>query len=265
MALLIDGYNLLHASGILPRNVGPATLERARSALVDFLATAIDAAELSRTTIVFDAKEAPPGLPDAYDHAGMTILFARDYDDADVLLIELIRLDSAPRKLTVVSSDHQVQRAARRRRAKAVDSDRWCAELLRDRRLPRVSSDEPDVKPPAPLTEPEVQRWLREFGDVEFDVDALRPPQRHSTTQQHSTPRHAPIRDADDVVAHGQAAANTGGAAGDGTGAAQAADRRDQDAADLPLDEAKRLAAEDRHLANPFPPGYGEDLLEEDF
>jgi hypothetical protein len=252
MALLIDGYNLLHASGILPRNVGPATLERARSALVDFLATAIDAAELSRTTIVFDAKEAPPGLPDAYDHAGMTILFARDYDDADVLLIELIRVDSAPLKLTVVSSDHQVQRAARRRRAKAVDSDRWCAELLRDRRLPRVSSDEPDVKPPAPLSALEVRHWLREFGDVEFDVDALRPPQRHAAKR-------------DGTAARDQIVANAGDAADDNTQAAQEADSRDEDDADLPLDEAKRLAAEDRHLANPFPPGYGEDLLEEDF
>ena len=30
MALVIDGYNLLHASGILGRGIGPGSLERSR-------------------------------------------------------------------------------------------------------------------------------------------------------------------------------------------------------------------------------------------
>lgn len=237
MPLLIDGYNLLHASGILPRGVGPGTLERARGALLGFLAAAIDAAELPNTTIVFDAKDAPPGRPDVYDHGGMTVRFARGYEEADVLLIELIRLDSAPRKLTVVSSDHQVQRAARRRRATAVDSDRWCAELLRRRRLTQIPAAETEAKPPAPLSEAEVQHWLKQFGDVELTVDAFRPPEARASTEP-DAPSSA------------------------------ATDARPNDHAESPpdsvLDEAKRLAEQDAHLTDPFPPGYGEDLLEED-
>ena len=71
---------------------------------------------VSQTTIVFDAKQAPPGLPHQLDHGGITVIFARGYDDADELIEELIASNSTPRRLTVVSSDHRIQRAARRRR-----------------------------------------------------------------------------------------------------------------------------------------------------
>jgi hypothetical protein len=41
----------------------------------------------------------------------------------------LIRKHSSPRALTVVSSDHRLHRAARRRRATPIDSDRWVADV----------------------------------------------------------------------------------------------------------------------------------------
>ena len=48
MALIIDGYNLLHASGILGRGIGPGGLERSRSALLNFLAESLDERQLDR-------------------------------------------------------------------------------------------------------------------------------------------------------------------------------------------------------------------------
>ena len=83
----------------------------------DFLPSAIEPKELPETTIVFDAAEAPPGLPRVVTHEGMTVRYASDYDDADALIEELIAGDHVPRSLMVVSSDHRLQRAARRRRA----------------------------------------------------------------------------------------------------------------------------------------------------
>ena len=65
------------------------------------------------------------------NHQGITVCFAEQYAEADDLIEELIRLDSMLRRLVVVSSDHRLQRAARRRRAKAIDSDVWYAELIR--------------------------------------------------------------------------------------------------------------------------------------
>src|SRR5580700_8998185 len=76
MALLIDGYNLLHASGILPRGVGPGTLERAREALLNFLVESIEPDELRSATAIFDARDAPRGLPRIVDHRGLRVHFA---------------------------------------------------------------------------------------------------------------------------------------------------------------------------------------------
>src|SRR5262245_24515665 len=130
MGLLIDGYNLLHASGVFPEG-GPPTLERARIALLDFLVESLPAKELPRAIVVFDAALAPPGLPREITHRGLAVRFARRGGSADELLEELIAAEPDPRHLLVVSSDHRVQRAARQRGASFVDSEAWKLELER--------------------------------------------------------------------------------------------------------------------------------------
>ncbi|MCE9553652.1 MAG: NYN domain-containing protein [Planctomycetes bacterium] len=77
MAIIIDGYNLLHASGVMPQGNGPHTFERAREALIRFLAASLTDEERPRTTIVFDAREGPHNLPRLLERDGMTIRFAR--------------------------------------------------------------------------------------------------------------------------------------------------------------------------------------------
>jgi hypothetical protein len=53
MSLLIDGYNLLHVTGIVGR--AGSGLQGSRNALLRFLAAAIEPDDLAETTIVFDA------------------------------------------------------------------------------------------------------------------------------------------------------------------------------------------------------------------
>jgi predicted RNA-binding protein with PIN domain len=162
MSLLIDGYNLLNATGLAGAEPGPATLERSRLALLDFLAAVLDDEERAATTIVFDGRNAPPGLPKQWEHAGITVRFAPRHAEADELLEELIAANTAPRRLTVVSSDHRLHRAARRRRAAAVDSDKWYAERVRRRRSGAAPRDSGKAEPS--LSPAEVKAWLREFG-----------------------------------------------------------------------------------------------------
>jgi uncharacterized protein len=170
MSLLIDGYNLLNATGIPSRGKGPGNLERARQALLNTLAESLPADELPRTTVVFDASESPWGVAREQKHRGITVLFAAKDDDADSVIERLIVADSAPKRLTVVSSDHRLQKAAHRRRATAIDSDVWFAQLLRDRAA-RLQSQSPTANPTAdipkpsePLSPGEVEHWLRQFG-----------------------------------------------------------------------------------------------------
>ena len=200
MALLIDGYNLLHATGIVGRGKQLTELHRSREALLGFLAQSIELAERKHTTIVFDAAGAPPGLPRSFVHDEITVHFARDYADADAMLEDLIAANDTPRSLVVVSSDHRVRRAARRRKAQPIDSDRWYAELWAARHRRNAPPLELPQKPTGNLSPDEVAYWTRQFESPSADAETEITP--------------AQPRVADDV-------------------------------------------------ANPFPPGYGEDLLEE--
>src|SRR5215471_3411697 len=165
MPLLIDGYNLLNSTGIAVRGRGPGNLDRARQALLNTLVESLPDDEVSRTTIVFDASESPWGVAKQTNHRGITVMFASKDEDADSVIEQLIADDSAPKRLTVVSSDHRIQRAAKRRRANFVDSDVWFAQMLRDRASRTSSAATSDgPKPEGPFSPGEVDRWLREFG-----------------------------------------------------------------------------------------------------
>ena len=224
MSLLIDGYNLLHAVGIIGRGIGPGGLERSRLALLNFLVESLDPKEAAATMVVFDAQEAPPGAPRAMDHRGIGVRFSTGYEDADAMIDELIRADSAPKRLTVVSSDHQVQRSARRREARAVDSDVWYGEIVRGR-LDRRQSVPKSAKPGVPLLAEEVDRWLRRFGGEE----SLR-----------------------QLIEEEEGVLRT-----------QSSTRQEPDHPVSPSPPPDKLSADEAaEIGNPFPPGYGEDLLE---
>jgi uncharacterized protein len=76
----------------------------------------------------------------------------------------LIAADSAPKQLTVVSGDHRLQRAAKRRKATAVASEVWLEELNRRRGSTPTARPPRTSKPTEPLTAEEVEAWLKEFG-----------------------------------------------------------------------------------------------------
>jgi predicted RNA-binding protein with PIN domain len=156
---LIDGYNLLHASSVTGSG-GRTPLERSREALLDWLGEVLSESQRQRTTIVFDARHAPPGLPRSVQRHGLRIRFASRGCEADDLLEELILQHSSPRSLIVVSSDHRLHRAARRRRATAVDSDHWIADIERRPDESPAEAERRDEMDPE-----EVEQWLKEFDD----------------------------------------------------------------------------------------------------
>lgn len=171
MALLIDGYNLLHVTGLVGR---PGSgLQGSRDALLRYLARSIEPKELPATTIVFDAAEAPPGLPRIVTHEGMVVRYASDYPDADALIEELIAAFNVPRSLLVVSSDHRIQRAAHRRRAQFVDSDVWMGDLSR-RRSAAQGEPQSEARRTPGLSANDIAYWVAEFADAPVE-DAPRP------------------------------------------------------------------------------------------
>lgn len=166
--LLIDGYNLMHAAGIARQRYGPGDLQAARQQLQRSLIAVLSTEALQRTTIVYDAQRSPAGGRRQLRHGGMTIRFAAGGGDADAEIEKLIRRHSAPRQLIVVSSDHRLQKAARRRRAKWIDSERFLPDLRRSESadVAGLQNEKPasDVSKHAAtkdqLTTDDLQRWV---------------------------------------------------------------------------------------------------------
>jgi len=165
MPILIDGYNLLFATGIAGGGNGPRGLERSRGALVQHVSRALDALGDRDVTIVFDAAGAPPGLPSSFEHHGVQVRFAKGYPSADEMLEELIRAHSSPRRLTVVSSDHRVQQAAKRRRAKTVDADVWFEQVEQLQREQGAKAKDASSVAQDRSLDPGVEYWLAQFVD----------------------------------------------------------------------------------------------------
>lgn len=144
MDILIDGYNLIFQCGLQGRSAGSDALEKARNRLISELANKLGHLDRKKITIVFDSRQRPlRAESDRWLAEEMKIIFAADYADADELIEELIRKHSAPKKLTVVSSDHRLHDAARRRKATAIDSDVWFDGLKQKR--PPAKTDDRDI------------------------------------------------------------------------------------------------------------------------
>ena len=161
---LIDGYNLWWASEEIGPDNETGTLKGARESLVHWLLETLTAELAAKTVLVFDAKNPPKNRTSIYNHQGLIVHFAVGYEEADTLMEEYIVLHTAPRNLTVVSSDHRVQRAAKRRRAQAIDSNLWHQRINHEMKAKRATSKTDRSKPNQKLTEFEVTAWLQNFG-----------------------------------------------------------------------------------------------------
>ena len=274
--VIIDGYNLLFAKGIDGVDNPTGTLEDARDALIDWILETLPAATANRTILTFDAKNPPPNRPRQFTHSGLTVHFAADFEEADDLIGGYIEAHTSPTKLTVVSSDHRVQRMARRRHANAIDSDDWFREMTRNA-YAQFRSDRADTsKPDGPLHPYDVQRWISVFGleseaDLLFsdeelgDLPPIPKPKRETLVEPKpakSKPPKTVKKDAELEV-------------DDKRSEAKPVDDWDNIFEEL-IQESNEIVKEfedqkrpstskdtdQSDLHNPFPPGYGEDLLE---
>lgn len=176
--LLIDGYNVVAPVAPPSRNRHSSAgddrwLQRERFQLIERLVRHLVPAVRDRTCVVFDAANPPRDRPSEFQIEGIDVRFAVGFPEADDLLEEIIAAHSAPKTLTVVSSDRRVQAAARRRGALTVDSQPWLDDLLDGK--PRLavtrydgegqgSQQDRADKPAQTVDSDDVQRWLREFG-----------------------------------------------------------------------------------------------------
>jgi hypothetical protein len=170
--LLIDGYNLLHAAGMAQHDYRPGDLLRCRMRLLKWLLEKLSAAEIRTATVVFDARDPPPDRPAQVVVSGLKVLFANPEGDADVFIQNWLTRHPSPRRVTLVSGDRALQRAARGCGSKSVSSIDFFRDLERRRNARSVRGGtakapaDDDSKPAGTVSASQMAHWLKIFGEV---------------------------------------------------------------------------------------------------
>ncbi len=112
--------------------------------------------------VVFDGG-GPARRDDFESVSNIEVIFAGFHKDSDSVIEEKIKANTAPRRLTVVSSDRRLRKAAAVRKATAVKSEDFWEEVQKELRRGKPRKKEPKGKKEG-LTEGETQQWMDLFG-----------------------------------------------------------------------------------------------------
>lgn len=167
MPLIVDCYNVLHAT-MPPMLAGLDEGGLCRALARTTWARGAYGGGGGGITVVADGRPKPLRAAES-PVPEVDLVFAGSHRSADDLIIQLINQHSAPRRLTVVSSDRQIRAAARRRKARDLPSDDFIDKLVHQ--LARNPHGPPPPRRPniAPLPPELVQRWKKHFGFREHD------------------------------------------------------------------------------------------------
>jgi predicted RNA-binding protein with PIN domain len=258
---LIDGYNVCFAVGLIPSQVKEDELRQGRVALLAAIREGLPDQDVRETVVVFDSR-VDLKLPDEPEVAAFPgeVRFSAKYREADDLIEELIRGERRPEKLTVVSSDGRIARAARRRKATSLSNEAWW-EALRDGKLwKRPAPPEPAAKPtskPLPSAE-ETAKWSEVFA---IDEETLReeiaaepePPKRAAPFSETSPAPSKAKKDKGEVVPASPKE--------DALPDAWEEFAKQLDEGSVEIGDVPRTSGTGSSALNPFGEGYADDLL----
>ena len=154
MPYLIDGNNLMHAMSDEGVDVG-------RHGLCELLAVLV--ASDRHVHVVFDGAAPPDGVAAQIALSGVEVSYAAPRS-ADDVIADCIASNTAPRRVTVVSSDRQVRSAGRRRRCKLASSQDFSRPLLKLNAPDRSPGPSEPPEKRNGLSDEQSDQWLREFG-----------------------------------------------------------------------------------------------------
>lgn len=153
---IIDGNNLLHTIYKVAgdtESINDVGLCRAISRMLGLTG--------EKGEIVFDGS----GPPDksGFDHiANLEISFSGLRSEADTVIEGKIKASTAPRNLTIVSSDRQIRKAARARKAMSVKSENFWIDL--QKQLNRKATVKEPTEKRQGISDSETEQWLDLFG-----------------------------------------------------------------------------------------------------
>lgn len=152
MPYLIDGHNLI---GKLP-NISLREIDD-ENQLIEILQ---DFCHQHKKSVEVYFDNAPAGTPRARQFGSVTAFFVRSGKSADQAIMERLQsLKKEARNWIVVSSDRQVQKAARASQASVMTSETFIAQFIYPKSKPQPSQEKPDQ----PLNKSEIEDWLNMF------------------------------------------------------------------------------------------------------
>jgi len=153
---IIDGHNLLHA--ILKNDEEFAAISDVElcRAVGEYFRQIGETGE-----IIFDGT-GPPEKTGFENIRALEVYFAGLGADTDTIIEDKISASSAPKGLTIVSTDRRLRKAAQVRKATSIRSEVFWAELHK-----HMSKKKPPKEPMGKrrgLSESETKQWLEFFG-----------------------------------------------------------------------------------------------------
>lgn len=160
MNFLIDGYNLMHAIGLVRQGLPEGGLERARLRFLNWLSAGMGGRS-ETIRVVFDAQNVSRRSPES-EHRGIRVLYSF-HQTADDLIEELLAGQSGHEKVTVVSNDSRLRIAAQRSRASMFTCEQFVDWLIT---VPHQSQNPPPVpeKPEQGASADELAEFLEAFS-----------------------------------------------------------------------------------------------------
>ncbi len=142
MWIIVDGYNLIRQWPELAM-LDRADLESGREALLQAL-RAYQRAKRHRITVIFDGRERGGATGRAQSSGGIGVRYSEQGETADEVIARLVA--EAGAGAVVVSSDREVQAAARRHGAAPLHAEEFMARIEASR-IATLKGGEEDVRP----------------------------------------------------------------------------------------------------------------------
>jgi predicted RNA-binding protein with PIN domain len=154
--IIIDGHNLLHSIVNISEEA-----ESINDVQLCWIVSRYLRAIRKQGEIIFDGTG--PRDKSQFDNiAYLEVLFAGLGSDADSVIENKIKANTAPKRLSIVSSDRRLRDAARARKATAVKSEVFWINLQKQLKRKKPIK-EPEAKRVG-LSESETKQWLELFG-----------------------------------------------------------------------------------------------------
>ena len=155
MPVLIDGYNLLRYMQAYDEQFEAIN----ESALCGIISEYLKRSR-SNGQIIFDGL-GPPDKSDLSGFGNLEVYFSGQDTEADDIIEEKISINSAPKRLIVVSTDRRIRAAASHRKAISVRSDLFFLEM--EKVLERKTLTPEPKEKRGGLTEAEAEEWIDFF------------------------------------------------------------------------------------------------------